>query len=89
MRLYKYFILPIINQITGVPRSCRYSPSCSVYFEDAVKTYGAKGVWLGIKRVARCHPFSKGGLDLVPDKNNLSETATYYVSRERSKRVER
>lgn len=67
-RLYKLLILPLVNQLTGVPRSCRYFPSCSVYFEDAIKTHGAKGLWLGLKRVICCHPFAKGGLDFVPDK---------------------
>lgn len=65
IKIYKFLILPLINQLTGVSRSCRYSPSCSVYFEDAIDKYGASGFWLGIKRVARCHPFTQGGFDPV------------------------
>ena len=64
-QIYKAIILPSINLLTGTPHSCRYSPSCSVYFEDAIKKYGVLGLWLGIKRIARCHPFSKGGYDPV------------------------
>lgn len=67
-KLYKLLVLPVINNLTGVSRSCRYFPSCSLYFEEAVKIYGARGVWLGLLRVLRCHPFTKGGLDLVPNK---------------------
>ncbi len=43
---------------------CRYSPTCSQYMIDAVKKYGAlRGGWRGMKRVLRCHPWSKGGYD--------------------------
>lgn len=48
-------------------RSCRFSPTCSQYTSSAVGKYGIiKGVWLGVKRVLRCHPFFKGGFDPVP-----------------------
>ncbi len=43
---------------------CIYSPTCSTYTYEAVNKYGVlKGLYLGIKRVLRCHPFAKGGLD--------------------------
>ena len=48
---------------------CRYSPTCSTYAYEAIERYGiVKGVYLGIMRVFRCHPWSKGGLDPVPEK---------------------
>lgn len=47
--------------------SCRYYPSCSHYTYEAVERYGwARGSWMGMLRVLRCHPFAKGGYDPVP-----------------------
>jgi len=51
----------------AVPRtpSCRFYPSCSNYFLEAVEKYGiAKGVFKSVLRLMRCHPFSRGGIDL-------------------------
>lgn len=46
--------------------NCRFSPSCSEYVYLAVEKYGViKGLWLGTKRVVKCNPWSKGGVDLV------------------------
>lgn len=43
---------------------CRFYPTCSEYAKEAVAKYGAsKGSWLALKRICRCHPFSKGGYD--------------------------
>ena len=61
LRVYKSLLSPLF---TG---SCRYQPSCAEYMRDAVIAYGARhGVWLGLKRLARCHPFGSYGLDPVP-----------------------
>jgi len=50
----------------SIPR-CRYIPTCSAYALEALEKYGAaKGSWLALKRVLRCHPFRKGGYDPVP-----------------------
>jgi putative membrane protein insertion efficiency factor len=61
LRKYKRFVSPLL------PSACRYHPTCSEYMREAVERYGARrGVWMGVKRVARCHPFHAGGVDLVP-----------------------
>ena len=46
---------------------CRFYPSCSVYAIEAIRQHGlVRGVWLSLGRLARCHPFHPGGVDLVP-----------------------
>lgn len=46
---------------------CRFEPSCSNYFIEAVRGHGAwKGAWMGLRRVLRCHPLHPGGYDPVP-----------------------
>ena len=58
---YKYLISP------HIPRSCRYTPSCSQYTIEALKKYGPfKGLALAIKRISRCHPWGGHGYDPLP-----------------------
>jgi len=63
--LYKAILSPILHALS--PTQCKYLPTCSEYAEVAVERYGlARGGWLALQRVARCHPFGKGGFDPVP-----------------------
>ena len=60
LRVYKLVLSPLL------PSACRYYPSCSEYMREAVQQYGpAKGVWMGLRRLARCHPLHEGGYDPV------------------------
>ena len=60
LRTYKRWLSPLL------PSACRFHPTCSEYMMDAVQKYGAaRGVWMGLRRLARCHPFNPGGLDPV------------------------
>lgn len=61
VRGYQIFISPLLGP------HCRFTPTCSAYFIQAVEKYGPlKGSWLGIKRILRCHPGNPGGYDPVP-----------------------
>jgi putative membrane protein insertion efficiency factor len=63
IRFYQEAISPFM------PATCRFTPTCSSYFLDALKTHGLfKGTFLGIKRILSCHPWGKSGYDPVPKK---------------------
>ncbi len=65
LRLLVLFYRKIISPF--LPRSCRFYPSCSAYSAEALEKYGfAKGMYLSIRRILRCHPRNPGGFDPVP-----------------------
>jgi putative membrane protein insertion efficiency factor len=61
LRQYKRYLSPLLGN------NCRFYPTCSVYAYQAIEKYGlTKGIFLGIKRLLKCHPFHAGGVDQVP-----------------------
>ncbi|MEM9672197.1 MAG: membrane protein insertion efficiency factor YidD [Bacteroidota bacterium] len=69
IRFYQYAISPILGT------NCRHTPTCSQYTLEAIQEWGvAKGVWLGLKRIARCHPWGTHGYDPVPKKTDKIES---------------
>ena len=64
VRFYQLAISPWLGS------NCRYQPTCSSYMIEALKEHGLiKGLWLGTKRISRCHPWGASGYDPVPKKN--------------------
>jgi uncharacterized protein len=61
LRGYQYAVRPMLGA------NCRFYPSCSDYAKEAIERHGAlQGVWLGARRIAKCHPYHPGGFDPVP-----------------------
>lgn len=61
IRGYQLFISPLL------PKTCRFYPTCSAYFIEALEKHGVfKGTYLGVRRILRCHPWNPGGYDPVP-----------------------
>jgi uncharacterized protein len=60
LRFYKRWISPLL------PSACRFHPTCSEYMMEAIEQHGlGRGVWMGMRRLSRCHPFHEGGFDPV------------------------
>jgi putative membrane protein insertion efficiency factor len=77
LRIYRAVISPLYGDV------CRYYPSCSAYALGAIQQHGVvKGVGLGVWRIARCHPWAKGGVDDVPMRRpGSSGRARYQITR--------
>jgi putative membrane protein insertion efficiency factor len=68
IRFYRRWVSPM------TPPSCRFTPTCSAYAEEAVRRYGVRGAWLALRRLSRCHPFGGSGYDPVPGGGTGPET---------------
>lgn len=72
LRFYQLVISPWLGP------SCRHSPTCSNYMIEAIKEWGViRGVWMGIKRLAKCHPWGTEGYDPVPRKGSGKENTQH------------
>jgi uncharacterized protein len=68
IRVYQLTLSPFLSWLGGPSTGCRFHPTCSAYFLEAVERHGAlRGSWLGLKRIARCHPWGGQGQDPVPE----------------------
>jgi len=75
IRLYQFTLSPLLGP------ACRYTPSCSHYAAEAIAVHGPfKGAWLGLKRIARCHPWGGGGDDPVPPHENCKPGCTQHAA---------
>jgi len=72
MKIFNQFFLLLISVYRKIispflPPTCRFTPTCSEYSQQAFKKYGfLKALYLSVSRISRCHPFNKGGFDPLP-----------------------
>jgi len=72
-RIYKLALSPVLHWIGGPGSGCRFMPSCSEYFAQAVEGHGIlRGTCLGVRRICRCNPWCEAGYDPVPAANTAS-----------------
>jgi putative membrane protein insertion efficiency factor len=73
IRGYQIAVSPLLHWVGGPGSGCRFQPSCSEYCLEAVTQHGAgRGLWLGVRRIARCNPWGGAGFDPVPAKSIAS-----------------
>lgn len=73
LRAYRAVISPLYGDV------CRYYPSCSSYALQAIQRHGmVRGIWLGSRRIARCHPWAAGGVDDVPESSRRDYAITRF-----------
>jgi putative membrane protein insertion efficiency factor len=74
IRFYQRILSPMMKFAAGPGAGCRYQPTCSHYFMQAVELHGPyRGAWFGICRILRCHPWGGSGYDPVPPARHSSD----------------
>jgi uncharacterized protein len=77
IRFYQRFLNPMLKVAAGPGAGCRFAPSCSNYFLEAVTLHGPlRGSWLGVCRIFRCHPWGACGYDPVPPRHAAPASGT-------------
>ncbi len=72
IRVYQRFVSPALPVVTLGACACRFTPSCSHYAVEAVRTHGAfTGTWLAVRRLIKCTPLHPGGYDPVPPRKSV------------------
>ena len=67
VQLYRWTLSPVLAFCLGPYARCRFTPSCSLYAVEAIRTHGAaRGGWLAARRLLSCHPLGRTGFDPVP-----------------------
>jgi putative membrane protein insertion efficiency factor len=68
LRGYQLLVSPALSFLGGPGSGCRFEPTCSAYFLEALAMHGLlRGTWMGMRRLGRCHPWGGQGRDPVPD----------------------
>lgn len=73
LTMYRTAVSPLYGDV------CRYYPSCSAYALGAIQQHGVvRGMWMGVLRIARCHPWAAGGIDDVPERTHTRYAVGHY-----------
>lgn len=81
VRIYRAVISPALGAFFGPTAGCRFTPTCSAYAAEAVRTHGAvSGSYLAVRRICRCHPWGDCRHDPVPPNTNLTSSKSEVAS---------
>lgn len=80
IRGYQLLVSPVLSFLGGPGSGCRFQPTCSTYFLEALEKHGfLRGTWLGLRRLCRCHPWGGQGHDPVPHFHGGPSAAARFI----------